>query len=114
MKLKLQTYQKEVLLAEAKTFVQCEMENGREIPAPDRIDHRQRQSLICWFCRNHPEVLEDNWSLNLSCFACGRPCKSTKRGNNVVRVVTSGRESVNEPNCLEWDDCDWEQRIWTE
>jgi hypothetical protein len=83
MKAKLLIYRKDGLLAEAVTFCRKTTINGDFVPAPDRIDHRKRQSLVCWFCRNHPEVLHDQFEIDLEPYRVHRVTRKSQKPNTV-------------------------------
>jgi hypothetical protein len=93
-------------------------ENNHEIPVPDRIAIRQRQAWLCWFCMYHPEVLSDNFSLDLSPFLSVRYCKNSESQINPTAVGPLQMESVDEspnlsnPSVDFWDTFEWETASW--
>jgi hypothetical protein len=55
-----------VLLREVEMFCQKEVQKGRIVQPPDRLDRRSRKSLVCWYCVNHPEVLCGEFTINVA------------------------------------------------
>jgi hypothetical protein len=120
MELKLKIYRKDGLLAEVHKFAQLAKENNHEIPVPDRIAIRHRQALLCWFCMYHPEVLSDDFSLDISLFLSARHCKNSERQINPTAVVPFQMEFVDKSSNLSnpdtdfWDTVEWETEFWAE
>jgi hypothetical protein len=68
MEITLAPYSKAALSYEATAFCKSESMTGLRITFPDRIDRRQRISLLSWYCRFHRQVLDSAFTIDLSPF----------------------------------------------
>jgi hypothetical protein len=82
------SYSKETLLREAFAFCENEMTAGRQIPAPDRIDRRQRTSLLAWYCRHYKQIDDNSFITNVS--------SMKRRGPRRSLLLTLSSESMTE------------------
>jgi hypothetical protein len=78
---KLLNYRKSGLLAEAATFRRKTIISSAFVPVPNRIDHRRRQSRLCWFCGNHSEVLRDQFGIGLEAYHVQRVSNKLQKPN---------------------------------
>jgi hypothetical protein len=54
------------LLEEAMAFWRAMSTKGIPCKKPGRLEHRRSDALICWFCDNHADVLQNNFVVDLS------------------------------------------------
>jgi hypothetical protein len=93
-------YSKVALRHEATVFCEAQDKKKMSIPSLDRIDLRSRESLICWFCAYHREVLCGEFVADLTPFMKRPgPVRSHKRRSANLRLPpanTNGDSSQDE------------------